>query len=776
MTRFPDRLYQLLPAVHRLRDADIGEPLRALLGVITEQVDVVEDDIAKLYDNWFIETCEDWVVPYIGDLIGFRPVHDAGAAGAVDSPEGRLRNRRPIPRREVSNTLGYRRRKGTLALLESLAQAVAGWPARAVEFYRLLAWAQHVNHPHLARGRTLDLRDGHALDLLDGPFDGAAHTVDVRRIASRHAPGRDNIPSVGVFVWRLKSYSVTHTRAARYDDEGPHAFHFSPLGNEAPLFTRPEPEKRPPHVAEEINVPVPIRRRALEERLAATPDQQVSEFRDTQTSATYYGAGRSIAIYAPGWPSQGAPQPIPRQNVVPADLTDWRYRAGRDEVALDPVLGRIVFPAGHAPSRVWVDYQYGFSADMGGGEYDRSLSQPVLHTLYRVRKYPPEPGAFATINAALAAWRNEQQGLGVEPDDDAARAEWRVAKEKLRAAVIEIEDSTVYREALAIALETGESLQIRAGNRRRPVLYLAEQADDTPGAFVLSGKQGSRFKLDGIVVGGHSILINGPERRDAERFAQGDLCDVTIRHSTLVPGWWLECDCEPKRPHEPSLKIFKSNAVIKIEHSIVGSISVVADEVNQDPVEIFLSDSILDATGTERSAIGAPDLPSAFARVSVVRSTVLGEIATHAIALAENSILSGLVRVARRQQGCMRFCYVEVTPETRTPRRYHCQPDLAVAAVDEIEAMPPLSADEKARQKDFARHRVRPRFNSVRYGMPTYCQLALDCAEEIARGADDESEMGAFHDLFQPQRTANLRARLDEYTPAGMQAGILFAT
>src|SRR5262249_19427623 len=196
----------------------------------------------------------------------------------------------------------------------------------------------------------------------------------------------------------------------------------------------------------EINVPAPIRRRALEERRAATADQQASGLRDTQASATYYGEGRSIAIYAPDWPSAGAPQPIPRANVVPADLTDWRYRAGRDEVALDPVLGRIVFPAGHAPPRVWVDYQYGFSADMGGGEYDRSLSQPVLHTLYRVRKYPPEPGTFSTINAALAAWRNAQQALGNDP----ARAEWRLAKEKLRAAVIEIEDSAIYREALAI--------------------------------------------------------------------------------------------------------------------------------------------------------------------------------------------------------------------------------------------------------------------------------------------------------------------------------------
>jgi hypothetical protein len=36
--------------------------------------------------------------------------------------------------------------------------------------------------------------------------------------------------------------------------------------------------------------------------------------------------------------------------------------------------------------------------------------------------------------------------------------------------------------------------------------------------------------------------------------------------------------------------------------------------------------------------------------------------------------------------------------------------------------------------------------------------------------------MGAFHDLFGPQRAANLRARLAEYTPAGMEAGIFYAT
>jgi hypothetical protein len=78
--------------------------------------------------------------------------------------------------------------------------------------------------------------------------------------------------------------------------------------------------------------------------------------------------------------------------------------------------------------------------------------------------------------------------------------------------------------------------------------------------------------------------------------------------------------------------------------------------------------------------------------------------------------------------------------------------------------------------KGEAEARVRPQFNSVRYGTPTYCQLADACAGEITRDADDESEMGVFHDLYAPQRAANLRARLDEYTAAGMATGIIYVT
>ena len=397
------------------------------------------------------------------------------------------------------------------------------------------------------------------------------------------------------------------------------------------------------------------------------------------------------------------------------------------------------------------------------------MSEPIEFTLYSVTKDKSAAGAFETINAALTQWRQEQQALGPEPADLAAKETWRKAKERLRAAVIEIQDSAVYSEPLAIALEAGESLQIRAANRTRPVIRLLDYMTDRPDAFTVSGKKASRFKLDGLIVTGRGMQISGPDRAEPERFAEGDLCDVTIRHCTLVPGWGLDCDCEPTRPNEPSLELVNTSAKMMIEQSIIGSIYVTADEVQTDPVEIFIRDSIIDATSVERVAIGAPNLPLAFARVSLVRSTVFGEVNTHAIALAENSIFMGAIRVGRRQQGCMRFCYV--TPGSRTPQRYHCQPDLVVVALEAL-----ISPADRPAAKERETVRVRPRFNSTRYGTPTYCQLGDDCAEEIKRGADDESEMGAFHDLFQPQRTANLRARLDEYTPAAMETGIFFTS
>src|SRR5829696_7691601 len=73
-----DRLYDLLPAVYRERDAAEGYPLRALLRIVTDQADLLEQDVQALWNDLFIETCRPWVVPYIGDLVSNRLLFDAG--------------------------------------------------------------------------------------------------------------------------------------------------------------------------------------------------------------------------------------------------------------------------------------------------------------------------------------------------------------------------------------------------------------------------------------------------------------------------------------------------------------------------------------------------------------------------------------------------------------------------------------------------------------------------------------------------------------------------
>ncbi|MGL4610895.1 MAG: hypothetical protein ACRCYY_14665, partial [Trueperaceae bacterium] len=602
--------------------------------------------------------------------------------------------------------------------------------SRAVEFYKLLAYFQPLNHLHLERGRTADMHWMNRLERIDSPFDSLAHTVNVRRIQSRYQTGRYNIPSVGLYVWRLKSYSVTEAPATCLEEVGPHCFTFSVLGNDAPLFTKPQPERDPYHIASEQNLPITIRRKMLEERLES-----------------YYGKDKSFYIWKGVKRGNTIErQGIPVQHIVVADLSDWVYRPRRNTVAVDPVLGRIAFPPGQLPAGVWVSYHYGFSADIGGGEYSRSLATPSDKKLFYLQV--SKQGEVSSVEDALD--------------------EWQKVREEKPKALIEITDSEVYDEQLTITLHKGETLEIRAANRKRPVIYLLDRERNRPDALTItsegddkSERAGGCITLDGLLITGRAVHVEGGVQR------------IDIRHCTLVPGWSLEENCSPKRPNEPSLELYLTSAKVNIEHSILGTIQVYADEVTSDPIAVRIENSILDATEDELEAVGAPNWPLAHAVLTIRNTTVFGLVQTHAIKLAENSIFTGQVRVARRQLGCMRFCYV---PEySRTPRRYRCQPDLVEAPIRGQNDFKTASEAQKEKMLEPERLRVSPQFDSTRYGHPTYARLSQTCAEEITRGAEDTSEMGAFHDLYQPQRLAKLRTRLEEYSPARTDSAIILA-
>jgi hypothetical protein len=722
-----ERLYKLLPVIYRQRDAEVGAPLQQLLGLIGEQVDLIESDIAQLYENWFIETCDDWVVPYIGDLIGYRP-----PAGVVDGAGAQPNSRILSARSEVANAIRLRRRKGSLWLLEQLTEAVTGWPARAVELGRRLAHTQSIDHLRLRRGGTIDLRATERLELIGTPFDSANHAVEVRTIDADRSQGAYNAANVAVYVWRLPIYPVTRTIAYCLEEAGDHCYTFSILGNDAPLYTLPVPDPEPEDIAGEKNLPVPLRRRALERRVEADGVERV------EASEHYYGEGRSLAVWAPGWAGNSEAAPVPASRIIPADLSDWRFRPPHGYVAVDPELGRLAFPPTQSPTRdVIVSYYYAFGCDIGGGEYRRALDVPSGARIYRVG----EGAGYRTIAQAIDVWKYES---------------WERA-------VIEVVDNGVYGEEINIELGAKRSLEIRSANQRRPVINLLDRRAGRPDAFVVRGEPGSRFVLDGLLVSGRGMEFSGT------------FDEIAIRDCTLVPGWSIQGGASLRRRTEPSVALTNVSACLRIERSIVGAIHAVQEEVTVDPVALHVSDSIVDSTGDDLPAIGAVEGAVAPVTLTAKRATFLGHVHVHAVALAENSIFSDHVRVARRQWGCMRYCYV--APDSRTPPRYYCQPDLAEKALEESGQGPAhLSSAERQTLRRAERLHVAPRFASVHFGEPDYGRLAPDCAEEIRRGAEDRSELGVFHDLFEAQRAANLRARLADHVPAGTEVGIIFAS
>src|ERR1700751_364158 len=131
---YQDKLWGLPPAVFRPQAAPPGEPppRRALLNRIGAETATVRRSIDRLWENQSIETCDDWVIPYIGDLLATRLV------SCLDARAQRL---------DVAKTIYYRRRAGTLGVLEELAADIAGRNARCVEFFRRLGRARHQFDP-----------------------------------------------------------------------------------------------------------------------------------------------------------------------------------------------------------------------------------------------------------------------------------------------------------------------------------------------------------------------------------------------------------------------------------------------------------------------------------------------------------------------------------------------------------------------------------------------------------------------------------------------------
>jgi hypothetical protein len=745
-------MYGLLPAYYRILDAEQGEPLKAFIEILAREGGLVEDNISQLYENWFIETCEEWVVPYIGDLLGVKNIHEIADAAF---------SRRAY----VANTLAYRRRKGTAAVIEQLALDVTGWRSKAVELFQNLATTQHLNHIRLHSITTPDLRNMNALDLVDTAFDVLSHTADVGRISK--GQGRYNIPNIGIFLWRLQSYRMTAVDARPMDmetgiPEG--AFTFSPLGLDMQLFNIPQSETEITQLAEEVNVPGLLRARALHDELeegrkAIVNDEEpfYSYFHDTYPPVFQLFVNENA-------------MPIPNEELVICNLSNWHvpptsktYKKSVVQLdgtsmevdislpisaAVDPSRGRIMLVNPETGINLKVDYNYGFSGDVGGGPYNKidSLDEEKNRVFdWRVgvsKDHSPVQSEviFPTLQEAVNAWN----GLG----------------ETRNTGLITLMDNRTYEEELTgllrIQIPEGKMLCIIAAHW--PVTFRAGIPEREITSF---DPQGCRPHLRGDIEiegtapsespNGGGLLINGLLIEGKVTVLEGNLNSLVIQHSTLSP-------------YSGGLELYAQSGIValSISRSICGPITV-----DSEGSQVAIEESLVDF----KEGIAIAALSSS---LGIQNCTVFGIVEARTLD-GGNCIFVDPIFIKRRQTGCVRFSYLPL--ESETPRRYRCQPEMEIKArIKEKKEKGGWIPGSKEAIKEQVIQWLFPHFTTTTYGHHAYAQLDTGTPSQIQTGADNASEMGVYNYLQQPQRQANLRTVLEEYLPVGLESGIIFTT
>ncbi len=863
MTDWTEQLYGLLPTVYQNRDVGQGQPLRQLLSIVGEQVQLIEQDIEGLYDNWFIETCDSWLVPYLGDLVGHASVQGAALPSSAALARNPFISHLLYPRREIATLVERRRRKGTLPVLEDVANDVTRWRARAVEFSRLTTFFQHTRHPQARLGRSACVRDSAAMIRLNTPFDRTAHTVDVRPISSCAPKGWYHPRKVGLFVWRRNIYSATQVTPCEICtscEKHTHAYTFDRLGLRQPIFINPRAEAEELSIASEQNLPLPLYRHLLARKPSRT------------ASCDYYGYDdnepRSVAIELK-WNESDRWSLVPARHVHVRDLTDESHWHGiashlpNNHCALDPECGVFLFKSSKRPCAVRVTYHYASSQDLGGGEYHRPVSNVSNQHTVRVR--PPEgcrnkpSNLFQSVCCAFQQTDegpcgeklvNPLQGCHDESKSDEQRGHttWKVVSDLC----VEILGSDTYQlpanESLEIA--PGVVFEIRAASGSWPLIHVCSTNCAPCGnPWQVSLGRESTFVLDGLQICGATMQLE--DLSDDEYPPQVQQCDpctqieaavttnkhfeslrlrrAVIRHTTFVPGGRaaaFTCTCQP---NHASVVARLTDGQMTISRSILGTLYIDHSRCHhrddkaahgctcpQDPLSLRIYDSIIDAAHG-RMAVAAECCWPAHADLQIERTTVLGDVCVQQIAHAEDSVFCGIVHVQRRGTGYMRFCYVPTDWQSlesqngkrycdlmeqmrrdwmkwldakspgvweffeknccsvfRTPVRFKC-PDGYAAGVQQVPQTNCICDESTPAAAVPAFPSEVPTFASTQYGNPGYCELALDCPPSILRGAEDESEMGVFHDLYNPQRSAALAARLTEYIPAEMESAVIYA-
>lgn len=700
---YDSKLWNLIPAIYRQEDTDnfnAAGPLRELVHRTAVQCAIVRRSIDRLYEDGSIETCDDWVVAYFADLLKTRLVASMDARGQ---------------RLDVAKTIYYRRRKGTVALIEELAADVTGWQARAVESFRRMSRTRHNLDPaigpwalpasdigHLQRAEGLigpwtrtgiggdaDVRNVYGASKTGTAFDEFFYTADVRRPQGEE--GWFNIPQLGIFLWRLQSFSAFWCDAVP-DAKTPGAYTFDPTGREIPLFAAVSDA------------------RAFGDAWVSPQEWQLPGRLSTPLLDLSLGDPAAMPLWAVTDPITGhteintlgvAQHPGPDFVSHPLAHTyaDPDKSAGDPEAVVVTVeRGRFQYVTPPAVP-VFSVYHYGFASALGAGAYDRRQAGAAAIPA------PNVTGAGNALALRLAT---------IAPTD-----------------TIVIGDSRTYTSVTPTAVD--QALEIHAGNEQRPLVR-----QSVGGTWTFTGKPNATLLLDGLFISGGDIVLDG------------DFDTVTIHCCTFDPGSWDACRGKIQaaadgRPLTPTRLVIKGNVrALVIERSILGPIVLGGGTLTK----AALSDTSVQAL----QAALALDLP--MGTVSLARVTLLGPANLHRLN-ATDSILDDTVTVEDTQHGCVRFS--AWATGSVIPGPYESV---------RIDPRAFLFASRSFGQPDYCQLHAGADF-AIRGG---------GSGRTISAGAEDGSEMGVFCRELVPVKERSLLIKLQEFLPLGQTPVLIHTT
>lgn len=744
-TYFTEKLWERIPPIYRHEDG-LGENsgvLRGLVEIIGQQAAALRRSQDRLWDDQFIEMCDEWAIPYLADLVGTRLISSMDVRGR---------------RVDVAKTIYYRRRKGTVRVLEELIGDITGWDGKVVEYFKRLGRTRHGLDPDPKPGKTqltgtlpggwADLRNPHGAELAGSPFDEYYHTPDMRK-PSGFVDGKYGIPKLGFHLYRLKSFPLNNV--IPYDaSEGKYLF--DPSGRDIPLF---QPGQRFAdwdewYSARKWEVQAPMKCRVLNHTIYIITESVIQNLKSDVglsdaaandlrkiagqriTSATrmemlLLSMGSAAELTDPNMfelilreslikdcgksalLKTGVKVDLERtdlhtEQVAAANLAGWNVNAPGKIVLIDPDRGRFLFPDGVPDDPFSVSYYYGFPGEIGAGSYERRLflrEKPDIIRTHSQRGELQNNGLYTFTNLTDPGRRLQLAAEDLDNDG-----------------VTEIRDSATYTpisDKLSV-----RNLTLQAANQERPFLLLERESYDSLGAnWVLNtaSNEDSTLTLDGLWIACSE---------DEQIILRGDYEQVIIRHCTLDPGG-QKFDGTPVPPLV--LRIEAEIETLIIESSVTGPITVQSGGL----VEILsLRDSIVQSIDSITNAIHLPN-----GTLETVRCSVQGNVDTQQLYSTE-SLFTDQIQVQNTQAGCFRFSAGKIG--SRVPRPY-----------------------ESNFLKNFTGF-----FTSTRFGDPGYFQLTEHAPAEIQMGAENGSEIGAYSSLLNPIKLRGLRQKTDEYMPFGL--------